>query len=261
MTRTREQQLVETFVTLTDTLVSDYDLVDLLQTLVDNATQLFDASAAGILLVGRSQELEVIASTNERSSFVGLMQLKAGEGPCVEAFINGVTVSVQSPAEMQRRWPRFAAASAELGYAAVHSVPLRLRDVTLGSMNLFRETTGALNAEDATAVRALTDVATISILQQRTAEQADLVRTQLQQALDSRVVIEQAKGFLAHTHQIDLDTAFMLLRSYARSHQTRLADTARDVTNRVISIAPPGRAATNPAPTAPGRSSGDPSGH
>jgi transcriptional regulator with GAF, ATPase, and Fis domain len=236
MARTREHQLVETFVTLTDTLVSDYDVVDLLQLLVDNAVELFDASAAGIMLANERQELEVIASTSERSNFIGLMQLDAGEGPCVEAFTTAQTVSVHNPAEMQRRWPRFAAASAALGYASVHSVPLRLRDSTLGSMNLFRETTGALNAQDAVALRALTDVATISALQHRTTEHAALVQTQLQHALDSRVIVEQAKGFLAHTHQIDLDAAFKLLRSYARSHHLRIADTAHDIVNRVITI-------------------------
>lgn len=236
MARTREQQLVDTFVSLTDSLVADYDIVDLLQTLVDNATELFDAAAAGIMLADEGQQLEVIASTSERSNFIGLMQLQAGEGPCVEAFTTARTVSVEDPSEMQRRWPRFAAASAELGYASVHSVPLRLRDTVLGSMNLFRETTGALNADDAIAARALTDVATISILQQRTAEHADHVQAQLQQALDSRVVIEQAKGFLSHTHQVDLDEAFTLLRSTARAHGARIADLARDVVERRVTI-------------------------
>jgi GAF domain-containing protein len=244
MTRTREQQLADTFVALTDTLVSDYDVVELLQTLVDNAAELFDASAAGIMLADAGHHLEVIASTSERSTFIGLLQLDAGEGPCVEAFATGQTVSVEDPAEMQRRWPRFAAASAELGYAAVHSVPLRLRATTLGSMNLFRETEGALNEADAIAARALTDVATITILQQRTAEHAVLVQTQLQQALDSRVAIEQAKGFLAHTHRVDLDAAFTLLRTYARAHQVRVAAVARDVVDGVLVIPAPGETHT-----------------
>ncbi|QZQ53624.1 GAF and ANTAR domain-containing protein (plasmid) [Curtobacterium sp. TC1] len=244
MVRTREQQLVETFVTLTDTLVADYDIVELLQSLVDNAAELFDATAAGILLVNQSQDLEVVVSTSERSALVGLLQLEAGEGPCVEAFTTGSPVSVQDADEMRRRWPQFAAASQEAGYTSVHSIPLRLRDTVLGSMNLFRETPGALNEDDAIAARALTDVATISILQQRTTEHANLVETQLQHALNSRVAIEQAKGFLAHTHQVDMDTAFTLLRSYARTHQARIADTARDVIARTITIPTPDTAAS-----------------
>lgn len=242
MVYTREHHLVDAFVTLTDSLVDDYDVVDLLQSLVDNAIGLFDASAAGILLANRRQELEVVVSTSERSNLIGLMQLDVGEGPCVEAFTTGTAVSVESQEEMRRRWPRFAAASERSGYASVHSIPLRLRETTLGSMNLFREVPGALNEDDAVAARALTDVATISILQQRTAEHATLTQAQLQRALDSRVVIEQAKGFISHTHHVDMDIAFRLLRTYARSHQASLSETARAVIRREVVLPAPSTA-------------------
>lgn len=232
MAPTREHRLIDTFVRLTDTLVDEYDVVDLLQNLVDSVVDIFDASAAGILLANQHQELEVVASTSERSSFVGLLQLDAGEGPCVECFATGRPVSVSDRAEMQRRWPTFAAASVESGYASVHAIPMRLRDTTLGSLNLFRETEGELNPDDALATQALTDVATISILQQRTLEHAALTQAQLQRALDSRVVIEQAKGFVAYTHSVDTEAAFVLLRQYARAHQERLADVARAVVER-----------------------------
>jgi hypothetical protein len=137
---------------------------------------------------------------------------------------------------MERRWPTFAAASAESGYASVHAIPMRLRDTTLGSLNLFRETEGALNRDDALAAQALTDVATISILQQRSLEHANLAQQQLQRALDSRIVIEQAKGFLAQTHRIDMDQAFAKLRAHARSNQELLADVARAVVERRLVI-------------------------
>ncbi|WP_082473698.1 GAF and ANTAR domain-containing protein [Curtobacterium sp. Leaf261] len=236
MTQTREHRLVDTFVRLTDTLVADYDVVDLLQRLVDEATELFDAQAAGILLANDDHVLEVVASTSERSNFIGLLQLTSGEGPCVEAFTTGRAVSVVDTAEMQRRWPVFAEASRESGYASVHSIPLRLRDATLGSMNLFRETEGALNEEDARAAQALTDVATISILQQRVLEHATVAQEQLQRALDSRVVIEQAKGFLAHTRQVDMDEAFRILRGHARSNRLPLGDVARAVVSHELEL-------------------------
>ncbi|MCC8908677.1 MULTISPECIES: GAF and ANTAR domain-containing protein [unclassified Curtobacterium] len=236
MAPTREHRLVDTFVALTDILVDDYDVVELLQNLVDSVVDIFDASAAGILLVNQSQELEVLASTSDRSSFLGLLQLDAGEGPCVECFATGRPVSVRDHAEMERRWPTFAAASAESGYASVHAIPMRLRDTTLGSLNLFRETEGALNRDDALAAQALTDVATISILQQRSLEHANLAQQQLQRALDSRIVIEQAKGFLAQTHRIDMDQAFAKLRAHARSNQELLADVARAVVERRLVI-------------------------
>lgn len=236
MAATRERRLIETFVALTDTLVDDYDVVEVLQHLVDSMVELFDAAAAGILLVNADQELEVLASTSERSELLGLLQLNAGEGPCVTCVDTGRTVSVRDPEEMARRWPAFAAASAASGYASVHAIPMRLRDTTLGSLNLFRETEGALNRQDAVAAQALTDVATISILQQRTLEHATTTQLQLQRALDSRVVIEQAKGFVAHTHQVDTDEAFGMLRRHARANRLLLADVARGVIAHRITI-------------------------
>ena len=236
MTTTREHRLVDTFVALTDTLVDDYDVVDLLQTLVDRVVEIFDASAAGILLLNQDGELEVLASTSEASSFVGLLQLNAGDGPCVECFRTGEPVSAANPAEMRRRWPAFAAAAAESGFSSVHAIPMRLRDTVLGSLNLFREHEGALSPDDALAAQALTDVATISILQQRTLEQASVAQTQLQRALDSRVLIEQAKGFVAHTHHVDMETAFAMLRQHARTNREPLVDVARAVTERRLTL-------------------------
>jgi GAF domain-containing protein len=236
VTTTREHRLVDTFVALTDTLVDDYDVVDLLQTLVDRAVELFDASAAGILLLNQDHELEVLASTSEQSSFVGLLQLNAGAGPCVECFETGRPVSAEDPAEMRRRWPAFAAAAEDSGFASVHAVPMRLRDTVLGSLNLFREHEGALSPDDALAAQALTDVATISILQQRSLEQASVAQSQLQRALDSRVVIEQAKGFIAHTHRVDMQAAFAMLRQYARTNREPLVDVARAVTERRLTL-------------------------
>ncbi|HET8779645.1 MAG TPA: GAF and ANTAR domain-containing protein [Agromyces sp.] len=227
--RTREDRLVSTFVTLADSLVADYDVVDLLQTLIEESTELFDAAAAGILLVNRAQELEVIVSTNERSEFVGLMQLRAGQGPCVEAVTTGVVVSVDDLDEIAQRWPLFAADARRSGFSSIHAIPLRLRSSTIGSLNLFRHRVGHLNPEDTVAAQALADVATIGILQHRIAQESEVAQAQLQHALDSRVMIEQAKGYLAHTQDIDMDTAFSRIRSHARSTQRRLRDVAADV--------------------------------
>ncbi|MBZ4487362.1 GAF and ANTAR domain-containing protein [Microbacterium sp. cx-55] len=229
MPHSRESRLVETFVTLTDSLVADYDVVDVLQTLVDRAVELFDAAAGAIHLADKNNVLQVVASTSERSSFIGLLQLNAGEGPCITAVTTGRLVTAESADELRRHWPRFAEASKERGYAGVHAIPLRLRDTTVGSLNLFRETEGALNGADARAAQALADVATISLLQQRTIRNATLAAEQLQHALDSRVAIEQAKGYLARAAGVDMDTAFRMIRQYARSRQERLSDVAAAV--------------------------------
>ncbi|WP_404432385.1 GAF and ANTAR domain-containing protein [Microbacterium lacus] len=228
--RTREDQLLQTMATLADSLVDDFDVVDLLQLLVEDSAHLFDAVAAGILLLSPSGHLEVIASTSDRSEFVELMQLRAGQGPCVEAVETGRVVSVEDLSDVADRWPKFAADARESGFASLHAIPMRLRDSIIGSLNLFRDRIGKLNEPDAMAAKTLADIATISILQQRLVEESLLTQGQLQRALDSRVVIEQAKGYVAQRHELDMDAAFQLIRNHARSTQTRLSDIASDIT-------------------------------
>jgi transcriptional regulator with GAF, ATPase, and Fis domain len=236
MTETREQLLVKTFVTLADSLVAGYDIIDLLQTLVDRTTELFDASAAGIILGSDFDHLEVIVSTSENSRIVGLMQLRAGEGPCVEAVTSGQVVSVGDENEMYDRWPTFAAAATGSGYVSVHAIPMRLRGQIIGSLNLFRDHEGALNETDAIAAQALADVATISVLQERTIHDSSIVREQLQRALDTRIVIEQAKGVIAYTHHLDMEAAFRLIRHHARSTQTPMSAVAAGVVDGSVWI-------------------------
>ena len=224
-TQTREGQLVEAFVTLADTLVVGYDLVDLLHTLVSQCVPLFEASAAGIILTD-DEEFEVVASTNERSRLVEIMQLRAGDGPCVESVITGRAVSVVDISASGLAWPRFRLGALEQGFSSMFSVPMRLRATTIGSLNLFWDRTGGLPPADAPTVQALADVATIGILQERAIRESDTARQQLQYALSSRVVIEQAKGVVAYTHSASMDEAFTLIRSHARSHGLRLAEVA-----------------------------------
>ncbi|MEV7692248.1 GAF and ANTAR domain-containing protein [Microbacterium sp. NPDC089189] len=233
---TREERLLDTLVSLTDNLVVDFDVLDVLQTLVDRSVELFDAAAGAIHLVNARGELEVAASTSERSEFIGLLQLDAGEGPCITAVTTGELVTSQDSEELIRRWPRFAAVSTQRGYLGVHAIPLRLRDDVIGSLNLFRETEGALNGIDARAAQALADVATISVLQQRSLETATVAASQLQRALDTKVPIEQAKGYVARALDIDIDTARELLRRYARTHQMRLSDVAVAVTRDELDL-------------------------
>ena len=226
---TREHQLLETFVALADSLVDDFEVVDVLQRLVDDCISLFDAAAAGILLLSPSNQLEVIVSTSERSELVELMQLRVGAGPCVEAATTGEVVSVYDIDQIADRWPAFAADARASGFSSIHAIPLRLRDSTLGSLNLLRDEPGALNAADAAAAQALADIATISILQQRLVEESELAQAQLQRALESRVVIEQAKGYLSQRQNIDMDEAFARIRNHARSTQARIGVVAADV--------------------------------
>ncbi|WP_235186023.1 GAF and ANTAR domain-containing protein [Microbacterium oleivorans] len=214
---------------IADTMVGGYDVVDLLYRLVSRCSIIFAAADAGILLRIDGHPLEVVASTTERSQLISLLQLSADEGPCVDAYRSGEPVTVDDIASIRERWPDFAARAGALGYNWMHAVPLRLRDEVIGSLNLFGDGSETLSPEDVRAARGLADIATIGILHEQAFREADLARAQLQQALDSRVVIEQAKGVLAHTHNIDMDEAFQRLREQARRSQRRLSDVARDI--------------------------------
>jgi transcriptional regulator with GAF, ATPase, and Fis domain len=235
-TASREELLLDAFAVLSDTLVDDYDVVDLLQTLVERCANVFDISAAGILLADQDGRLEVVASTSESSRLVEVMQLSAQAGPCIECFRTGETVSLPDITQASERWERFRRSAAEQGFLSVFAIPLRLRNDVIGALNLFRKETGELNATDVRAARALANVATIGVLQERSIRETGIVRDQLQSALNARVVIEQAKGVLSHTHGVSTDAAFELLRSYARDNHEKLASIARKVVYLEISL-------------------------
>jgi GAF domain-containing protein len=231
---TRERRLTSAFVTLADTLVADFDVVDLLQTLVDTCAELLDADAAGIMLAEADGELAVVASTSEQSRLVEVIQLSSGAGPCVECFTTGSVVSVPDVELVGDRWPGFSAQVLEQGFRSVHGVPLRLRGSIIGTLNLFRVETGVMSDEDVAVAQGLADVATIGILQQRAIREADMAKFQLQRALDSRVLIEQAKGVVSHTRGVDMDEAFRMLRTHARSNNLNLRDVAAAVVDRSL---------------------------
>jgi GAF domain-containing protein len=234
--KTRESRLASTFVTLADTLVADYDVVELLQTLVDACSELLDASAAGILLADETGSLEVIASSSEESRLVDLMQQRTGRGPSVQCFTTGAIVAVPDIAAMGEEWAAFCTEAAEQGFRSVHVVPLRLRGTGIGTLSLFGVETGLISDEDISVAQGLADVATIGILHERALHESDIAHEQLQFALNSRVIIEQAKGVIAHTKQVDMGEAFNTLRSYARSHNLGLRETAERVVNRSINL-------------------------
>lgn len=233
---TRERRLTSAFVTLADTLVAGYDVVELLQTLVDTCADLLDASAAGIMLADAGGELSVVASTSEQSLLVETMQLSSGFGPCVECFTTGLAVTVGDVENLGDRWPGFREAALEQGFRSVHGVPLRLRGNVIGTLNLFRSRVGPLTEEDMSVAQGLADVATIGILQERAIREADTATRQLQHALDSRVLIEQAKGVLAYMRDVDMDAAFRMLRDHARSNNLNLRDVAELVVNRTLDL-------------------------
>ena len=233
---TRAALVSGAFVELADTLVGEYDAIDLLRTLVDQCVVLLDATAAGLLLADPKGNLQVIAATSEESHLVEVLQHQAGAGPCVDAFRSGAVVTLSDIAVDGHRYPDFQAAALSQGFQSVHAIPMRLRPNTIGALNLFRERKGALSAEDAVIGQALADVATISLLHERSARKNATVNAQLQHALTSRVFIEQAKGVIAARNNINMDEAFKRLREHARAHQEPMRQSAANVINNVVMI-------------------------
>lgn len=224
----RFECLARAFVELADTLVTEYDVVDLAHRLVEHSVALLPISASAIILSDADGKLGTLASS-EQSRLLDLIQLQADAGPCVLAYRTGRAVFVDDLAVDQARWPAFAERGLEYNVRAVAALPMRLRDERIGAMNLFMATPGPLSATDIEVAQALADVATIGILHHRAWTHSESLNQQLQAALDSRVVIEQAKGVLAERGRIDVTAAFTLLRAHTRRTNQRLVDLARAV--------------------------------
>jgi GAF domain-containing protein len=222
----REALLLRTLVELADTLVDDFDVIEALTRLVDRCVELLDISAAGVMLVSPDGDLRVVASSSEAMRVVEVFELQAKEGPCPESFQTGRPVVDADLETGEHPWPAFAPVAIRAGFRSVRAEPMRLRGETIGALNLFDAEAGGLGEADAVVGRALADVATIAVVQHRTARRAQAVTEQLNHALNSRVVIEQAKGVLAERTGLDMDQSFAQLRNYARNHNLRLSDVA-----------------------------------
>ncbi len=225
---TREAVLARTMVELADNLVDDFDIVDLLTTLSDRSVEVLDIAAAGIMLATPEGELQAITSSNEAMRVVELFELQSAEGPCLDCFRSRQPVVNQDLTTAGDRWPLFAPVAVQAGFLAADAIPMRLRGVITGALNLFRTETGSLSSDDILVAQALADIATIAILQNRTTVEVRDVNAQLTTALTSRIVIEQAKGMIAERGQLPVDEAFNRLRRHARNHNLRLADVARE---------------------------------
>jgi GAF domain-containing protein len=233
----RETLVTQTFVQLADTLVADFDIIDLLTILADRCIELVDAHAAGILLVDAAGNLRVMAASSEQARLLELFQLQNDEGPCLEAFSSGRPVIHTDLRTTLDQWPRFTPYAVGAGFESVYAFPLRLRGALIGALNLFRSATGPMPAADVQLAQALADIASIAILQARAASDAQQRDDQLQHALDSRVLIEQAKGVLAERAQIDMAEAFDRIRRHARNTNTQLTAVATQIINGQLATA------------------------
>ena len=223
----READVVRSFVEMADTLVDDYDVVDLLTGLADRCVSLLGVSAAGVMLASPAGGLGLVASSSEAMRLLELFELQAQQGPCLDAFRTGQRVGHENLDAGGGRWPSFSAAALGAGFRSAFALPLRLREVTLGALNLLSTTRTPMDEADVIVARAFADLATLSIAQHRATAEAQGLNEQLSAALSSRVVIEQAKGVISERAGVDLAQAFSRLRRFARNGNLRLTDVAQ----------------------------------
>ncbi len=228
------REFLQTFVTLADTLVDDFDVIELLHLLVSRAVAFTAADEVGILVSDETGALQCLAASTERTRLLELFQVENAEGPCRDCITTGRPIEVQDLASRRDRWPLFAPEALSVGFRSVQALPLRLRGEVLGAMNLFSVRPGGIGPGGRMVAQAMADVATIGILQQRDLFQAQTVADQLQQALHSRVAIEQAKGVVAEQGKVGMDDAFELLRRYARDHNLTLGAVVSQVVNHTL---------------------------
>jgi len=222
----REGQLVRTLVELADVFVEPFDVLGIL---TKRCVEILGVSAAGIILVSADGRLGVMTSSNEALHNLELFELQVQEGPCLDCFLSGVAVMEKDLTRAGDRWPRMSVAILEVGYRSVHALPMRLRDTTIGALNLFRTDKGAMDEADVAVAQGFADVATVAIFQQRATNEAQLVNEQLRHVMNSRIVVEQAIAVLAESVSANTENAFTLLRRYAQMHNLRLIEIAQDL--------------------------------
>ncbi len=250
--QTRQALTATTFLQIVDTLVGDFDVIDVLTGLTSRCIELLGAAAAGILLVDATGHLRVIGASTEQIELLELFQIQNDDGPCLDCFRSGRVV-IDDNMGMTSRWPGFAVESIRVGYPSVCAVPLRLKDLTIGCLNLFMSEPVALSEGDVALAQALADVATIAIIQDQATRDAVVREGQLQHALTSRIAIEQAKGMIAERAGVDMDAAFLRLRTYARHHNLGLTDVAESLVAGRLQVGALSNVRRIPPPPQPGR--------
>lgn len=220
-------RLAKVFVEVADTLVAEFDLIEFMQLLANRLAGMIDSSTVGMLLAGPRGQLYFMAASDETTKFLELFQVQKQDGPCVDAFHTGRPVINTDLRAAEDRWPQFVPRATAAGFLSVHAFPLRLRSEVIGALGVFGTTVGDLDDTDVQIVQALGDVAAIALLQERTIRRGEVLTEQLQGALNTRIIVEQAKGATAEAHDVTLDVAFEVIRAYARRTQQRLSDVAR----------------------------------
>ena len=233
---TREATLAQTLVELADTLVNDFDVVDLLTLLANRCVSVLDASAAGIMLAGPDGHLRPIAASSEAMHLLELFESQAQEGPCLDCYKTGAPVVASDLTDSDTPWPGFSPRAVEAGFQSATALPMQRRGTVIGALNFFRTDVGTIDDADFAAAQSLADIATIALMQHRIASEAQMLNEQLDTALQSRIGIEQAKGMIAERFQINLEQAFERLRTHARSNRIGISQVASNLTRGELPV-------------------------
>lgn len=237
MTDNRQHDLIGAFVALATSLADGEDVVELLTGLTADCARLLNIESAGLLLADARGVLHLLASSSDATSALEGFQLQRAEGPCLDCYHSGQPVSSDDLSDDTAKWPQFAPAAIASGFLAVHALPMRLRDTRLGALGLFSSHTGPLSNDDRDLAQALAHVASVALVHGQMAADKDVVVAQLSTALNSRVVIEQAKGVIAEKGDLEMDQAFSVMRRYARDNNERLSDLAAAIVSRQVPAA------------------------
>ena len=230
----RERGVIAAFVGIAKSLTEGYDVVDLYTTLTTDCVRLLDVAAAGLLLADAGGTLHLMAASSERTRDIETFQLQRHEGPCLDCYRDGAPVLADDLAGESQRWPQFVPAALSAGFTSVHALPMRLQDAVLGTLGLFGTEPGRLSADDLHLGQALAATASLALVAERNSADKDALNAQLHTALQSRVILEQAKGLLAQSGDLDMEQAFAVLRRYARDHNQKLSHVAAQAVERTL---------------------------
>jgi GAF domain-containing protein len=231
---TRESLLISTLVELADNLVDEFDVIEVLTMLCNRCVETIDVDAAGVMLVSPAGDLQYIASSSDSMRVLELYQIQVNEGPCLDCFRSGEAIIDRVLSDAHDQWPRFSTRAIDEGFHAVYCLPMRLRGRVIGALNFFRVDDNSLDSRDVLVAQGFADVATIAILQHQTSVDAKVLNTQLNFALNSRIIIEQAKGMISQATNCDMLQAFERLRSHARNHNLRLTVLANAIVDGAV---------------------------
>jgi hypothetical protein len=239
MTNVSSERLADVFVEFADTLIDDYDVIEFLLMVTNRTAELVGAADVGLLLADQRGRLQFMAASNEDVKRLELFQVQVNEGPCFDAFQSGQPVVNADLLDATGRWPTFAPRATAGGYRSAHAFPLRLRQDVIGAIGVFGSEVTRLAAAEIHVAQALAHVATIGLLQERAIRRGEVLAEQLQSALNSRIVIEQAKGAIAQFMNVSVDEAFVLLRDHAQRTKQLLGDVAHAALTDPASLADP----------------------